>query len=264
MNIFARVSVRVVLALAVVSLSSGCGRTSAPPTDPASTDAPRTALGRTVNRAIAEAREELATQNIRIDDGIRIGTAKARRRPSDPALPKAEISPQGDLLIEGSAVNITPAQRALLLQYRMHVVAIAEAGMALGVKGADLAGQAIGEAFRGVFSGNTKGFEQRVEAEAEQLEADARQLCGHLQPLHDTQQRLAASLPEFMPYATLKQADVDACMDHNRESRDATRAEIRNDIRSGIRSAIQAAVPAVNADPDPAQEADAAAEARKD
>lgn len=257
---------------ATLALLAACSPAPAP-AEPASSasstsapaDAPRTALGRTVDRAIAEARRELATQNIRIGEGIHInaGAVSARFPKPDAALPRAEITPQGDLLVGGDTIDVTPAQRRDLLQYRAHVLAIAEAGMTLGVKGADIAGQAVGEALRSVFSGGGKDFEQRIEAEASKLESDALQLCAHMQPLYDTQQRLAASLPAFAPYATLTLEDVHEC--NGPKSSDNTRARIREDIRggirSGIRSGVQAAVAGRNGSlpADPAREADEAA-----
>jgi hypothetical protein len=232
------------LALALVSatLLSACAPAPAP-SDPASAaeDAPRTALGRTVDRAIAEARRELATQNIRIGEGFHInaGVVSARLPKADTGLPRAEITPQGDLLIGGDPVEVTDAQRQELLQYRAHVIAIAEAGMAMGVKGADLAGQAMGDALRNVFNRDGKDFEQRMEAEARKLEDEALQLCAHMQPLYDTQQRLALSLPAFAPYATLTLEDVHECGE--RKSRDADRTRIREDIRSSVQQAVQSA-----------------------
>jgi hypothetical protein len=252
------------LALASATALSACAPEPPAPAadDPASIadGAPRTALGRTVDRAIAEARIELATQNIRIGEGfhVKTGVVSARLRKADTGLPRAEITPQGDLLIAGEPVEVTAAQRQELLQYRAHVVAIAEAGMAMGVKGADLAGQAMGDALRSVFNRDEKGFEQRIEAEAAKLEEEALQLCAHMQPLYDTQQRLAASLPAFAPYATLTLEDVQECGDH--ESRDGDRAHIREEIRSGIRGTIRATVPrTVPERDDPAREADEAA-----
>jgi hypothetical protein len=219
-----------------------------------------------VDRAIAEARKDLAAQNIRIGEGFHInaGPIKARMPKAVGTLPRAEITPQGDLLIAGDPVEVSAEQRRDLLLYRAHVLAIAEAGMAMGVKGADLAGQAVGDALRSVFSGDSKAFEQRIEAEARKLEDDALQLCAHMQPLYDTQQRLAASLAAFTPYATLTQEDVHECGERKSRDRDRARirAEIRDDVRSGIRGTIQAAVPRTlpeRSRDDPAREADEAA-----
>jgi hypothetical protein len=217
MNHTARPMLLLALAmLPVAACQRPASNTSASETAPpaaASTGArPRTALGRVVDKALQEARDDIETRNISISHGVHINVNGHEINRPDGQQPKAEISPQGDLLIEDRAVAITPAQRALLLDYRQRIVAVAEAGMAMGVKGADLAGKALGETFSGLLNGHSEEAKQRIEAEGRKLEADAKQLCAQLQPMYDTQQKLAASLPEFKPYATMTQSDVDDCM----------------------------------------------------
>ena len=56
-----------------------------------------------------------------------------------------------------------------------------------------------------------KAFEQRMEAQGEKIEAEAMKLCVQLPPLLASQQALAASLPEFKPYARMTQDDIDDC-----------------------------------------------------
>ena len=50
--------------------------------------------------------------------------------------PKAAITPQGDLLIDGKAVPITATQRSELLAYRKQVVQLAQNGRGAGAAGA--------------------------------------------------------------------------------------------------------------------------------
>ena len=97
-------------------------------------------------------REKLATENITI---------------SNDGQGKAEITPQGDLLIEGRKVEIDEGQRRLLLDYRNEVSAIASAGMDVGTEGAKLATKAVTEAIGGIFSGKPEEIEARIEAQAE-------------------------------------------------------------------------------------------------
>ena len=92
-------------------------------------DTPKTAIGRSVEKAITEAREELRTKNISISDGVHINV-NGHEFKHDDNLPKAEITPRGDLLIEGKPVPVTPAQRALLLEYRHEIIGVA-AGAAM-------------------------------------------------------------------------------------------------------------------------------------
>lgn len=233
-----------------------CNR-SEPPAAPAAPDAqgPRTALGRTVDKAMEEARRELANENISINEGITIGDRSGERSASD--LPKAEITPAGDLLVAGQQVAVNAQQRALLLKYRTHVIGVAEAGMAMGVRGADLGMAAASDAIGSIFSGDTDGLEKRVEAEAAKLEAEAVKLCAQLAPMLATQRELAASLSAFAPYATMTQADVDECMS---ERDGATRAEVQERVRTEVRSAVRESVRGARDAGDPATEAAAASD----
>lgn len=185
--------------LVCAPLLGACSQQPAPaPAE--STDAPATALGKVVDEATRKARAQLANEPIKLSS-------------DNDALPKAEISPKGDLLIDGKVVPVNDAQRSLLLEHRANLVAIAEAGMVIGVRGADLGMKAAGEALKGVFSGNTDEIEKRIEAEAEKIKADAELLCNRLPAVMDSQQKLAAALPAFKPYATMTAQDIDDCHD---------------------------------------------------
>jgi hypothetical protein len=153
-------------------------------------------IGKAVREATDKAREELATKNIELQ-----ATGQ----------PKAEITPQGDLLIGGKPVAADAAQHKLLQDYRANVAAIAEAGIDIGVQGADLAGKAVTEALVGVFTGKSDEIEKKIEGQADGIKASAAKLCTKLPALLDTQNRLAASLPAFKPYASMTQQDIDDC-----------------------------------------------------
>jgi hypothetical protein len=241
------------LALSLSPLLAACDREPAPApaaTAPAAAATePRTVLGRTVDQAMRAARRELESGNLDLGDGmgidfgssgrhVRIGTASSGT--------KAQLTPKGDLLIEGKAVAITPEQRAMLLDYRGQIIAVAETGMDLGVEGADLAGKAVLETFSGLMHGDADQAGKRIEAEAKRLEADAKRICAQLSPMLATQQRLAASLPAFKPYANMTQSDIDDCLKGDgaavtdrAQIRDEIRNEIRNGIRDGIRGSAQ-------------------------
>ena len=150
----------------------------------------------TVAKAESRLDEKFATQNIDVGNG---------------ELPKAEITPQGDLLIGGTATAVTPEQRKLLLEYRGRIQSVAKAGMNMGMQGADLAGKAVSESIKGVLNGDTSQIEKKVKAEAGKIESSVAQLCDLLPPILDSQQKLAASLPAFKPYATMTQRDVERC-----------------------------------------------------
>jgi len=157
-------------------------------------------------KAQADVREEMATKNL--DIGKRT-----------PGLPRAQLSPQGDLLIGGEAVPLDDDQRALLLDYRTHLAGIAEDGAAIGLEAAGLAGKAMKEVAAGLFSGNASSIEDRVKEEAAKIEVAARALCDRLPLLLESQRAAADAIPEFRPYATMTEEDVERCGDDLRKRR---------------------------------------------
>ncbi len=192
--------------LACLVLASGCQREESTgkqasagdkASQDASPDAARSTIGRVVAKAMDRAREEMATRNLTISDD-NDGT-------------KAEITPQGDLLVAGEQVPVNDRQRALLVKYRGEVIAIATAGADIGAQGADFGVRTAGKALRGALSGNGDQVEAEIEAEAREFEARALKICDRLPPMLESQQQLAAQLPAFRPYATMTQADVDDC-----------------------------------------------------
>ncbi|MBE2211617.1 MAG: hypothetical protein IAE66_08395 [Xanthomonadaceae bacterium] len=228
-------------ALLAGALLTACNNAPNPPAPPSPPDAPQTMIGKAASKAIGQAREELATSNLTLgrDGGISINGGRI----GEGNQPKAEITPQGDFLIEGKTVDVNAEQRALLLDYRRQVHGIAESGMAMGVKGADLAGTAIKEAIGGIFTGDGQQIEARIEAEAKKLEGEAKLLCAQLDPLLATQAKLATALPEFQPYATLTREDVDNC-----ERQDGAAVisgdgqQVQSQIQDGIRRSVQTAM----------------------
>ena len=220
--------------------SSSTSAPAAPSTQPTSS------LGKLVDKEIQEARKKLATENISVNGGVRVshgdhGGINVFSDDENDKRPKAEISPKGDLLIDGKAVAINAEQRAMLLEYRAHVISVAESGMEIGVQGADLAAKAMGEAFKGIFSGKSEqDIEKSVEAEAGKIKLAATKLCGKLPAMMSSQQKLAAALPEFKPYATMTQEDIDECRDESHKDYDANRAEqVREEVRETIRDTVR-------------------------
>ncbi len=153
-------------------------------------------VGRTVKEATDKARKEIVLGNISL---------------SGEGANRGEITPEGKLLIGGTEVTTTEAQRAQLLAYRKQLEAIAMAGMDVGVAGAQLGVAAAGEALKGIFSGKTDEIEQRINAEADKIKAQAMTICEKMPAMMAAQQALAVSLPAFKPYATMDQSDIDDC-----------------------------------------------------
>lgn len=159
-----------------------------------------TTIGQKVRQATDEAQKKMAEGNLGI---------------SKDGGPKVEISPTGDLLIDDVAVPLDASQRALVLQYRGQMMEVIKAGIDVGVQGANLGAQAAGEAIKGIFSGDTDKIEARVNAEAEKIKQSAAKICDLLPGLMATQQLMAAAIPEFKPYATMDQSDIDECRQGN-------------------------------------------------
>ncbi|HEY0310476.1 MAG TPA: DUF2884 family protein [Luteimonas sp.] len=211
------------IALAATAALAGCNRPAADQAAASATEAGDNAgesrgfIASAIDKGIADARKELHEGNLVISGDHRVdvsvgGWKFKSDNAADGTRPRAEITPQGDLLVEGKAVDVTPDQRRLLLAYRTEVLKVADTGLAIGSKGADLAGKAVGEAIGAIFGGDTKAMEQRVEAEADKLKQEAKVICTQLPALLAAQDALAASLPAFQPYATMTREDVDDCL----------------------------------------------------
>ncbi|BDU16285.1 hypothetical protein [Lysobacter auxotrophicus] len=152
-----------------------------------------------VQKALTKAKKEIAEGNISVNNS---GTRGKR----------VEISPKGDLLIDGQPVPVTPQQRTLLLEYRGHVIEVANAGVTIGMHSADLATQAVTQSLKSVFTGGSdEDIERNVKAQASKVEDAAMALCDALPGMMESQNRLAAAMPEFKPYANMTQADIDEC-----------------------------------------------------
>lgn len=184
------------LALFASLALAGCGSSDTAAEAEAAGE-PTTLIGKAVKTATDQARKELAEGNLTLNEGV--GGVKA------------EISPTGDLIIGGTPVPMTDAQRALVLEYRGRLTDVALAGIAVGTQGADLAGKAVTEAMKGVFTGKSDEVEAKIEAEAKKIEAAATELCTKLPALLEAQNKLAEALPAFQPYAKMDQTDIDEC-----------------------------------------------------
>ncbi|HLT45207.1 MAG TPA: hypothetical protein VK000_11175 [Luteimonas sp.] len=169
---------------------------------------------REVREELAVARAELETENLVVGDSLRF----SRSKDDEPALPKAEITARGDFLIDGEAVAIDAAQRRELLAYRGQVIDIAMAGIDIGERSANAALDMVDQGlFRLMFSAMTGRLERRMDKAVRQaVEPGVRGICRRLPTLLEAQQRLAAAVPEFRPYATMEAGDLDRCMDEVR------------------------------------------------
>ncbi|MDH5833799.1 hypothetical protein [Luteimonas kalidii] len=259
--------------LIALPLVAACGREPDP--DPAASGsadaaaaapAPTTALGRTVARALDEARQELREGDLSLngDYDVRVNGRRVHRKTDD--LPPASITPEGELRVSGNAVAMDDAARTLARDYRDAMLDVAEAGMDLGVRGADLGMKAAGDAIGSLLRGDTEQMEQRIEAEAAQLEVAAMQLCDLLPRLLATQEALAAAVPEFEPYARMDAGDIDDCRDGDHDgTATATATATAQDSPDGeLDAAAEADAAAASARDDAAADAASRAAATAD
>ncbi|VXB61665.1 conserved exported hypothetical protein [Luteimonas sp. 9C] len=170
---------------------------------------------RDIRTDLARARAELETDNLDVTHSLQAnGDARRdRKAKTAPALPKAEITPRGDFLIDGEAVAIDSAQRRQLLAYRGMVIEVAKAGIDIGEVSA-LA--AVDSVDRGVFSlmvgAMTGSLERRIERTVRDTVGPGVMLiCDRMPALREAQQQLASDLPAFRPYARLEAQDADSC-----------------------------------------------------
>ncbi len=159
---------------------------------------------------LAKAREELETGNLQLDHSLRFGNRDHR---DEADLPKGEITPAGDLLIDGEAQPVDAAQRQELLAYRQQVIGIAIAGMEVGQEAADAALDAVGGSWLGIlFNAMTGRLENKIERVVQaKIQPMVLGICRELPALMASQQHLADSVPAFRPYANLQQRDIDDC-----------------------------------------------------
>jgi hypothetical protein len=168
-----------------------------------------------VRKGIEQAKQELVTKDISVGS-VHFGKGSHAQ---DDSRPKAVITPQGTLVIAGKPVDATPEQHAMLVDYRQQIIGIAEAGMDIGASGADIGVAAAKQAILGAFTGKSdKEIEASIKPQTDQIQAAALRLCKRLPDLLASQQKLAAAMPAFKPYAAMTQKDVDDCgkdIDHD-------------------------------------------------
>ena len=179
---------------------------------------PRSDISADLADARREVRAELAQERIRLEhDNLSLGDTlhfgRQNHSRSDAKQPRGEITPAGDLLIDGKAVAIDAGQRRQLLDYRNRVIDLAHAGIDAGEKAALLAIDATDVSlFHLIVGGLTGSLERRVESTVQrELQPAILQICHRLPQLRESQQSLAASVPAFRPYATLRSDDVANC-----------------------------------------------------
>lgn len=168
---------------------------------------------REVRVEMAKARAELDSENLSLDQGLHFGKEDEKKTADTGSLPSAQITPNGDLLIDGKVVAINAQQRKQLLDYREQVIGLAK----IGIDGGEKAAMAVLEAtdvslFSLIVGGMSGSLERRVEASVKQhVQPLVLNICRQLPQLLESQQQLASSVPQFRPYANLERDDIKDC-----------------------------------------------------
>ncbi|MEP6908004.1 MAG: hypothetical protein ABI858_08510 [Pseudoxanthomonas sp.] len=166
-----------------------------------------------VRAEMAKARVELDRENLSLDQGLHFGKHGKKQSARQDSLPAAQITPKGDLLINGEAVAINNQQRLQLLDYRGQVLELARIGIDGGEKAAMAALDATDVSLFSLIVGGLSGsLERRVESSVKQHVVPlVRQICRRLPQVLESQQRLSTSLAQFRPYASLESDDIKDC-----------------------------------------------------
>jgi hypothetical protein len=126
---------------------------------------------------------------------------------------EAHITRQGELIVEGHRIRLDEDSQRDLIRYNVTLRWLERRAVDIGLQGAGLAISAIGEAIAAVASGDGDRAERRVEAKAERIKDDARELCVEVHRLEEIQNRVASRVPAFRPYAVIELDDDDCRVD---------------------------------------------------
>ncbi|MGH8215318.1 MAG: DUF2884 family protein [Rhodanobacteraceae bacterium] len=119
-----------------------------------------------------------------------------------PGRPNAHVDRNGELSIDGKAVAVTPAQRRLLQRYYQQAHETMDSAKSMGERGVQIATHSIGAAIASIFHDGPSPAEKKLDAESDQIEAAADQMCADVKALGVTQKAIADGVPAFAPYAS--------------------------------------------------------------
>lgn len=141
-----------------------------------------------------------------------IATGNMTLTADDADVPKAAITPEGDLLVASSPVTLSAQQREEVLAYRAQYIDIAQAGIAIGHQGVDAGRHAmVPMIFASLFGASDKTIDASMDKRLAGVREATAKLCDRMPALMAAQQQLATDLPAFKPYATLTQKKIDDC-----------------------------------------------------
>ena len=130
---------------------------------------------------------------------------------------EARISPTGDLVVAGKAMTVTAGQRKLLQQYYGGMRDIEYRGLAIGEHALGMVGGMLGTLLSAILSGDEdKDLDRKMRENAGPLKDEARALCKDVRDERALQDKIAAEVPAFRPYAVMDaESEHDCHIDDN-------------------------------------------------
>jgi len=124
----------------------------------------------------------------------------------------AHITPDGELIIKDKTIAVTSPEKQQLIQYVSAVKDIEIKGEQLGKDAAGFATSIVANVLSGLFTGEDEDkIDKQANARAQTFKQKALPICKDVQDLKGIQDRLAASIVAFQPYAVIKDTDAHEC-----------------------------------------------------
>jgi len=123
----------------------------------------------------------------------------------------ARVSGAGGLRIGDTDVAVSPQGQAALGRYNATAQLFTDQAVKLGLDSADFALHTLGQVFEGLLHGSTDRASREAGQGSRAIEARAQALCEHLREWRTAQDAAAEVVPEFRPYAVIRNQDTDDC-----------------------------------------------------
>lgn len=120
-----------------------------------------------------------------------------------PGAPEALIDATGDLSINRQPTTVNAVQRAWLQDYYRNVLAINEHELAADMADAAATKHAIKSVVQDIASGNSGNIDKTTQAKSPQVAETTLKTCHDLAGIKAAQDKLAAQLAAFKPYASI-------------------------------------------------------------
>lgn len=124
---------------------------------------------------------------------------------------EATMDAAGKLVVNGQEVAVDATQRQLLLQYYQGARAVREHGIATGKAGAAIAVDSLKNAAMHVTGGDSEQADAKLDAATMRINQETSKICLDIRQIKAAQDRLAASLAAFTPFAGIIDGDGSDC-----------------------------------------------------